>query len=419
MVNQTALSQDYFPVSGKVIHSKTKVAIPLATITVKNQPVGTVTNLDGAFTIFLPESLRTDSLLVSHVGFSTFKIAIPDITDQTSLLVGLEDRIIVLTEVEVNAEQLTALEIMKRAIERLKDNFNSKPFVLKGFFRDVREQNGKTAYLVEASVDMQDPGYSSSKHRPKKIFLKGVRASDSRIHEMLSGSLLNTGNALIVNLEHNFWLSWLTGNINKHDFHIDDIISKDGKFLYVISVQETPSKPSLAEQFSDMRYVLTHKYYVDTETLSIHKVEHLESPMEGNYIAIERPYEGDSLFYSKKGWNQVIEFEEYDGKMYLQYQDVSYTFDIVNQKRERVYLDMAYQFTFVVTDIETDHNSKPDGKKMVAKRSLLLQSDPYDPAFWNELSNAKLSPLTEKQLQDLSQQRELKEQFESNKKRIK
>ncbi|GEM_PF-1827954 len=408
-----AYSQSHISISGRVTNANSGEKIPFATVSLKNHPVGTITNMDGEFNIYIPKDYTKDTLIVSHLGFGSFKLPVNIAAGEDPLDVSLDEKAILLASIEVNEEELTATEIIRKALDKLKDNFNSKPFIMKGFFRDVREQNDKTVYLAEASVDIQDPGFLPSGDRKKRFFLKGVRASDTRINDLLSRSLLNSGNALNVVLEHNFWLNSLKHSFKKREFSIEDVVTKDGQFYYVIKGEELASKPSLAEQYKDMQYKLEHRYYVNTETYAIQKVEHRESPIEGMYVGIERPYEGDTLFYSKKGWNQTLEFEEYEGKMYLKYKDVSYTFDIVNQKQESVYLDMDYQFTFVVTDIETDKYAEPEGKKMNTKRSLMVQSARYDAEFWEELSNAKLSPLTEKQLKDLSAERDLNDQFES------
>lgn len=305
-----ALSQDNIALSGRVTDARNNQAIPFATVSLKSHPIGTVTNLDGAFTIYVPNELANDTLVTSHLAFSIFKIAFKDALKSAPFHITLSEKTILLAEVEVNTEQLSASDILKRALDRLKDNFNSKPFIMKGFFRDIREQNNKTVYLAEASADIQDPGFLPSNDRKKKFYLKGARVSDTRIHEMLSGSLLNSGNVLNVMLEHNFWLNSLKHSFKKREFSIEEIISRNGQYFYVIKGDELATMDGLADQYKDMQYRLEHWYYVNTKTFAIQKVEHRESPIEGKYVGIERPYEGDTLFYSKKGWNQIVEFEE-------------------------------------------------------------------------------------------------------------
>ena len=164
-----------------------------------------------------------------------------------------------------------------------------------------------------------------------------------------------------------------------------------------------------------MKYNLVRRYLIHCETYAFHKLEHLEFPTEGKYVAIEHPYEGDTLFYSKKGWNQVVEYEDYQGKMYLKYYDVNYAFDIVDEKNDEIYLDISCQFTFTVTGIDNSESEKPMGKRMMKGKPLALQSKKYDGDFWDDPSNAKLVPLTKKQIEGLEKFQPLEEQFRSKK----
>ena len=405
---QSALS-----ISGTVVNQQTGAPLPFATIGIVGSPYGTISNAEGAFDFYIPNSYSADTLSISHVGFETYTAIIREV--KNPVMVSLKESVIVLEEVEVNGEQLTANQIIEKALERLAENYSTKPVIIRGSYRDIRDQNGETVSLTEAALDIQDIGIS----KPRKFFMRGVRASHSRINPLLAGSLLNSGNSLMVNLGHNYWLNSLRHRISKIELNIEDVIYKDGELFYVITSTEHVAKDGLAEKYKEMKYELVHRYLVHCETYAIHKIEHLESPLEGKYVAIEHPYEGDTLFYSKKGWNQTIELEEYEGKMYLKYHDVNYTFDIVDEKNDAIYLDMAYQFIFITTEIETDQKQPPKGQKMNRNRPMSLQWKGYDSDFWEDPSNAKLVPLTKKQIQDLEKHQPLEEQFRSKKIRLK
>ncbi|MEM6736255.1 MAG: hypothetical protein AAF620_09325, partial [Bacteroidota bacterium] len=73
------------------------------------------------------------------------------------------------------------------------------------------------------------------------------------------------------------------------------------------------------------------------------------------------------------------------------------------------------QFVFMVTDIETDTSKKPSGEKMNRNRPLSLQTEGYDRGFWEDLDNARLMPLTQKQIKDLEKYQPLEAQFQLNK----
>lgn len=414
-----AFSQNSLKIKGKIIEETSGHPLPFATIGISGSPYGTVSNPDGEFVFFLPPNYKNDTLAISHVGFKTQQIPIAQARNSTLLEVKLEESVILLDEVLVNSEKHTAKQILEKALTQLGENYLEDQFISKGFFRDIRDQNGETVYLVEAAVDVQEPGFSAAGDRPKKFFLKSVRASESRINGLLAGSLLNLGNSLRVNMEYNFWLNGLKEFLKKDEFTIDQVVSNDGRWFYEITTERLASKPSLAEKYKEMQYRLKHRYLVDSETYAIHKVEHLEYPIDGEYVGIEHPYPGDSLYYSKKGWNQVIEFAEFKGKMFLKYHNINYAFDIVDEKNDRLYLDMKYQFTFIITDIAVGESERPSGYKMNRNKPLALQGKNYDDSFWNDPSNVKLVPLTKKQLSDLEKEKPLTKQFKSKKSKLK
>ena len=54
---------------GKVLNKTTHAPIPFANIGVVNSNVGTISNMDGSFSILLPQRLSHDSLYFTSLGF--------------------------------------------------------------------------------------------------------------------------------------------------------------------------------------------------------------------------------------------------------------------------------------------------------------------------------------------------------------
>lgn len=412
VIRLNVCGQSTLSISGKVVNQETGEPLQFATVGVKGSPYGTISNTDGAFNFYVPSSYTSDTLSISYVGFETKKKIIQEI--KGPLNISLKESIVYLDEVAVNGEQLTANQIIEKALDKLGENYATKPVVLRGIFRDIRTQNGETVSLTEAALDIHETVVTTS----RKFFIKEIRASHSRINPLLSGSLLNSGNPIDVNMGSHFWLNSLRHRIRKVKLEIEEVIFQNGDLFYSIVANETVAKGGLAEEHKDLKFELVHRYLVHSETYAIHKVEHLEYPIEGKYVAIEAPYEGDTLFYSKKGWNQILEFEEYQNKMYLKYHDVNYAFDIVDKKNDRIYLDMGYNFIFITTEIDTNKSEQPSGTKMNKNKPLVRQAKAYNPFFWEDPSNAKLVPLTQKQIEDLEKYQPLEEQFRSKKTRL-
>lgn len=85
---------------GRVVDETTRQPLAYVNIGLPGQPVGTLSNTDGSFSLIIPARLQKDSLLFSHLGYATRFISLPTQTD--SLLVLLRAKAIQLPTVTVS-----------------------------------------------------------------------------------------------------------------------------------------------------------------------------------------------------------------------------------------------------------------------------------------------------------------------------
>ena len=65
----------------------------------------------------------------------------------------------VLNEVEVR-DSLSGGEILQLALGKIEQNFPMEPFMLEGFYRDVKKVGGTYISLLEAAVKIYDENYA-------------------------------------------------------------------------------------------------------------------------------------------------------------------------------------------------------------------------------------------------------------------
>lgn len=409
-----ALTQEFISVKGRVIDKETQEPLSFATIGLKKNQQGTITNLDGEFDFSIPEKNKNDTLFIRYLGYETYQASVLEMVEAPNLI-ELEERVVVLEEVEVN--NLTADQIIRKAFERIDENYATRPFVIKGYYRDIREQNDQSSYLVESAIEVYDPGIKIDKKGYKKerrtFFIKDMRASENRLSDLLTPEL-NKDNFLHFTLERNWYKysSALEPSLER-EYELKDVIYANNSYLFVIRLEQQKVMPGNDSSYLDLPYVVERQFYVDSETYAIHKIEFTEIPVQGKYVAIEPPYPGDTLYYRKKGWKIVREYNEYQGKMYPRYISQTYAFDIYNKKQDQIYLDISINMTFVATDIQLENVKRPTGKKVLRGRDLMLQTRKYNPDFWSDNKNSKLVPLTQKQMKGLEREKSLEEQFAS------
>ncbi|MBD2756211.1 carboxypeptidase-like regulatory domain-containing protein [Spirosoma validum] len=83
--------------------AKSKLPLPYVNIGIIDQPVGTLSNADGTFSLSIPVSYQSDSLLFTSLGYSPQKISIRSLTENS--LIFLQQRAIQLQEVRVVADK--------------------------------------------------------------------------------------------------------------------------------------------------------------------------------------------------------------------------------------------------------------------------------------------------------------------------
>ncbi|MFN7602599.1 MAG: carboxypeptidase-like regulatory domain-containing protein, partial [Bacteroidota bacterium] len=169
-------------IQGKVIQKSNSEAIQWASISIKNRPLGTVSGKDGSFEFHFSADYTNDEFMISHIGFKTYTIKVKDAVAMGNTIYYLEEDSVNLPEIHVLAKQLTAHQIIKKAISAVQKNYPTTPFALDAFYRDYKKVNGEYVSLLEAAVSIYDPGYAR-KSGSEQVTVDEIRRSKRYINE--------------------------------------------------------------------------------------------------------------------------------------------------------------------------------------------------------------------------------------------
>jgi hypothetical protein len=89
---------------GKILSNTTHVPIPYANIGVVNSTAGTISNLDGSFSIILPEKLSNDSLTFSSLGFFVKIIPVNQLKSNEKYTISLIEKATILKPVIITSK---------------------------------------------------------------------------------------------------------------------------------------------------------------------------------------------------------------------------------------------------------------------------------------------------------------------------
>jgi hypothetical protein len=381
----------------------------MASIALNNKRLGTVTNEDGIFELYLPVSSGADTITISSLSYASKKIVVSSVADEP-LMILLEEKPLLLNEVTISSERLTANTIFSKAFESLDKNFPQEPFLLKGFFRQLSSENGKYVLLIESALEIYDKGHqlNTTFNLQEKVAIPQSRVSKNYFEHQQQNffDYHNTLRQLLVWNYARYSNHYVMGRQN---FVIDTVTYLHNKPVYVISSTESKYTGETLEGRN--RFTL----HIDCETFAIHQIKN-ETIAQPGYFLPARPgfIKGDKSKLLK--WttsSHTYSFREFEGKMYLSNATGLMKGQVINIDNNAVDREVADEELLMINEIKTDRVDVPSKNLMDKKKGINFQNTTYDENFWSDYSQVKLVPLTEKQEQDLEWEMKLEEQFKA------
>jgi len=149
-------------IRGKVIDSKTSEPVPFAAVHLKNSQFGIYSNAEGDFKILNNPGFKTDSLIVTCIGYYRLTIAFSVLSTSEMNNLKLVPNIIGLNEVRVTArkKRLSPEIIIARALRNIKKNYPAIPFSYVSYYRDYQKDSINYLNLHEAIIQTLDKGFA-------------------------------------------------------------------------------------------------------------------------------------------------------------------------------------------------------------------------------------------------------------------
>lgn len=380
-------------ISARVVDQETKDPLSFASVGLKNKSIGTITNLQGEFDFHIPTAFRNDVLVINMLGYQSYEAPAWTISgDQSTIELVKSTQF--LNEVVVS-DSLLGGDILNIALGRIEQNYPMKPFLLDGFYRDIKEVGGTYVSLLEAAVKIFDEDYSAPRNKFKlreRVALQEVRRSLG--YENKFTAYFDEGNLLEDILLHN--------NIRYRQFPEEEIFFKgmirdkdsyyNGHQVYVIS----------------QKYDYHLTIYVDKATYGIIHLEY-----ENNDQEVIRKRRGlVSKFVNLK---RVIDFKSHDGKLFLNYITLDSKVNWYDQKTDELKFETQLHQQLLINNVHPETDEYIGTTEKMKNYGLQYQDLPYNKTFWDNYNVIKESPLDKKIIQDLEKEISLDKQFKNQK----
>lgn len=377
-----------------MVDQDTGEPLPFATIAVKNTPIGTISNLQGEFDFHIPPENRNDILVVSMLGYRNFESPVWALLGTGTQTIRMVKSLVMLEEIIVH-DSLTGGDILQAAMARIDDNFPMTPFMLDGFYRDIKKVGGTYISLLEAAVKIYDDNYREPRNKLRlRERVRLVEVRQSLGYESKFTRFFDQTNLLENLLTHN--TIRYRQIEDTEDFYKTIGREKDtyydGHEVYVVS-RNSPD---------------TLKIFIDKSDLSILRLEHETGPL--NYI-IGKRYGLVSKF---AGVKKEINFKRYAGKMYLNFVSVVSKVNWYDGKTGELQFETELYQQLLVNNVDPDPEERITSTEKMRNYGLQFQNKPYNKAFWDNYNVIKDTPLDKKILADLEQSEPLEDQFKRN-----
>jgi hypothetical protein len=366
--------QEVITVSGKVLDSNTKRPLGFASVYLNTTNISNVSNMDGIFSLKIPAANRNDTLLVSYLGYKSFKVAINSFNDR-ELTISLEPSSYNLELVVIKPQGAAAM--VKTAITNIVKNYPAKAVQMTAFYREMIQKRNTYVSINEAVLDIDKASYRGYRADQIGIYKARGNYDENRVDTLLMRFQGGPNSALEIDIAKSPFL-WtdLVDIDDVYAFRFEDPITINDRFFYVINFYKKPSNPNM---------YFRGKIYIDSETTAIGRVEF--------NMNVENDPRANALFIRKKPANlrmdvssakYIVNYRELGGLWYF---DHSRTELIFNVKWEKKWFSSTYTITseLATTDIlETTERSRIAIEDRVKQSDFISNkiNDYTDDDFW-------------------------------------
>lgn len=390
---QVLSQQKFITLSGKITDLQTGYPIPFANIQLKSRSIGTATNSEGEFIFKIPESLSRDTLLISCIGYKTAEKPLRSMG--LNISIALEPATVVLAEVTVNAS--TGLDILKKALAKIPENYDTSDVQLTAFYREQLRLGDFELAHSESVLDIHKTFKTDKKLNDQIRIIKGRKkkidfGKDAQLYFWISGISNGARGSLGEDLikYNKFGYSPISPkNFKYYNYEYTETIHEGDRDLAVIHI--LPKKNSRKALF-------TMKVFIDEESFAIVKydieatktgVRRTERKDKGVAYAIMTKVVGATADYHK--FPASVTFKQYNHKWYLN--TVTRHWEILMNSKKRNMVDRPWvsDMHLMITDINTE-NVRPITEGNIGDKEGSITSfigNEQDEAFWENYNILK------------------------------
>ena len=379
-------------ISGRLQDQSTREQLVYASVGVKGKALSTVTNLNGEFDFHIPNEYRNEILIISMLGYANYEAPVWSVLQEAQVIL-LEKSPTILDEIQIS-DSLTGGEILRIAFSRIESNFADAPFILDGFYRDIKKVGGTYISLLEAAVQIYDETYKEPRNKLKlRENVRLIEVRRSLGYENKFTSFFDQHNLLEDLLLHNDIRyrnlkttdQFMNACKRERDSHYN------GQDIFVISF--------------DGKYHL--KIFIAKEDFSCIHIDYESPPTD---VLLEKRQGMVSRF---AGLKKSIDFKKFNNKMYLNFMIMTSNVNWYHKKTGKLLFETELYQQLLINEVHDRTHERITSTEKMRNYGLQYHDVSYNKKFWDSYNVIKETPVDKKILSDLEKNIPLEKQFQS------
>lgn len=393
-----SIPPDFQYISGKILDEENSQPLSFATIALKNNGKGTVTNINGDFGLKISPDLIDDTLSVSFLGYLRMEIPVRN-SFVNNLTISMKREFISIPEIIIKSQNTQ--DIIHKSVRSIPDNYGTTPAAMTAFYREGVMKKSQLQTYSEAILQIYKSAYSGTLFNDQIKVYKSRKIENTDRRDTLA-IRLRAGLSTCLELDgaRNFYDFLI--NMNDYSYRMTDIVTYDNESAYAIEFEQHEYVD--LPLFKGIIYINTTDYGILNAEFEINPK--LINKMRDTFVSPNR--HGFNTWPTSVKY--TVSYRKMNGRYFLSHVRGDLVF-MSSQKRKLFHTQFKVFFELAVTETELNNVQRFDREELAPIHSVFSKTiKSYDPQFWgnqdflrpednliNELKNmnVKLQEFTE------------------------
>ena len=351
--------------------------IPFASINVRNTSIGTITNQNGAFRIKLPDSLRNETIHISHVGYQPVDLHV-ELLNGNNTQIYLDPRVVSIQEFVISLDN--PLNIIKGMLEQISENYPDQPSYYTSFYREGIEHKNKFVSLSEAVFKIYKTEYNHPSAADQVKLLKMRRIVDEAVTDTIILKMKSGINAsLMLDLVKNIPDFLLLDGMAKYNYTQTDLTVIEDRLAHVISFEQDKGLDAplyRGELFIDANNKALLRVNFEINPAHIKKAADMLIVKKSRFYELEP----QSVRYT-------VSYKQLNGKYYVNHIRGDLDFKVKRKKHLFGSSQLHTWFEMVTCKIDTEQVTRFTKNEILPTRTVFAETNfSYDENFWGDFN---------------------------------